>query len=129
MIFFCSAAHEILSILKKPITEESITLTREEPVEQALESQYSDLVHLDNLDACVPQLHVSEKSAIEDHEDEFKVINNETEGTHTCKKEIPDLVTLHTDPTFDFVKREHPDNKEKPEPEDSATLGFNPRYV
>eukprot|EP00261_Vitis_vinifera_P026320 XP_010659685.1 PREDICTED: uncharacterized protein LOC104881368 isoform X1 [Vitis vinifera] len=118
--------HEILSILKKPITQESVSPTRKAPVEQGLHSQSSDLVHLDIQDAYVQQSNVSKTSAMEDHEDEFKVLNEGTNGTHTYKNEIPESKALHTDTSFDFIKLEDSDNKVEPESKDSTSSGFNP---
>ncbi|XP_034706394.1 uncharacterized protein LOC117930050 isoform X2 [Vitis riparia] len=118
--------HEILSILKKPITQESVSPTRKAPVEQGLHSQSSDLVHLDIQDAYVQQLNVSKTSAMEDHEDEFKVLNEGTNGTHTYKNEIPESKALHTDTSFDFIKLEDSDNKAEAESKDSPSSGFNP---
>ena len=124
-----SAAHEILSILKKPITQESVSPTRKAPVEQGLHSQSSDLVHLDIQHAYVQQSNVSKTGAMEDHEDEFKVLNEGTNGTHTYKNEIPESKALHTDTSFDFIKLEDSDNKAEPESKDSTSSGFNPGLV
>ena len=98
-------------------------------MEQALDSQSLDMVHLDIQDAYVQQLNVSKASAMEDPGDEFKVLNNGTNGTNIYKNEIHESETLLNDTTFDFIKLEDSGNKAEPEPKDSTSLGSDPGYV
>lgn len=98
-------------------------------MEQGLDSQCLDLFHLDIQEAYVQQLHVSKTSVMEDHEDEFKVLQNGTNGTNANKNEIPESGTLDNDTTFEFIKLEDSDNKEEPEPKDSTSSVSDPGYV
>lgn len=80
---FYSAAHEILSILKKPKTQEGFVSVKREPVEVCRASQSSDFAHFGTKNGVQGQFEVGSRSlssVMEESKEQTIIIDGNEDG-------------------------------------------------